>query len=296
MKYQNIIIGSGPTGIIAAEEILNSGKEVAILDFGNKIEKDNHKIKKDFHINNDKSKFLKSIQKYKKVTKKYKNENLKFPFGSDYVFRENNFEKFKAEKNIDFLYSNAKGGLSNIWGTMYSPFYPKDIDSWDITYENFYKYGKEIEDLIPLLSGKDNLDNFFPINFGKSHNYPLSPNAKDYFLTNNIFLNLQLIWQRRIYKIDNDIITPIKDMIDRQLYGDEHEVFSIKNVGNFWEYSLPSLPSLLSNNDQGTEFDEYIISNDDVKIYNLDQNEIEMNEYDPETNKYKKNDFVLDSF
>ena len=123
----------------------------------------------------------------------------------------------------------------------------------------------------------------------------LSPNAKDYFLTNNIFLNLQLIWQRRIYKIDNDIITPIKDMIDRQLYGDEHEVFSIKNVGNFWEYSLPSLPSLLSNNDQGTEFDEYIISND-VKIYNLDQNEIEMNEYDPETNKYKKNDFVLDSF
>ena len=50
---------------------------------------------------------------------------------------------------------------------MYSPFYPKDIDSWDITYENFYKYGKEIEDLIPLLSGKDNLDNFFPINFGK---------------------------------------------------------------------------------------------------------------------------------
>ena len=76
MKYQNIIIGSGPTGIIAAEEILNSGKEVAILDFGNKIEEDNHKIKKDFHINDDKSKFLKSIQKYKKVTKKYKNENL----------------------------------------------------------------------------------------------------------------------------------------------------------------------------------------------------------------------------
>ena len=29
-----------------------------------------------------------------------------------------------------------------------------------------YKYGKEIE-IDPLLSAKDNLDNFFPINFGK---------------------------------------------------------------------------------------------------------------------------------
>ena len=48
MKYQNIIIGSGPTGIIAAEEMLNLGKEVAILDFGNIIEEDNQKIKTDF--------------------------------------------------------------------------------------------------------------------------------------------------------------------------------------------------------------------------------------------------------
>jgi len=181
MKYQNIIIGSGPTGIVAAEEMLNLGKEVAILDYGNMIEEKNQKIKQDFLNDNDKSKFTKDIQKNKVVTKKYKNENLKFPFGSDYVFRENKFEKFKSQKNIDFLYSNAKGGLSNIWGTMYSPFYPKDIKSWDISYEEFYKNAKEIENSIPLLSGKDNLDNFFPINFGVNHNYPLSSNAKDFF-------------------------------------------------------------------------------------------------------------------
>ena len=181
MKYQNIIIGSGPTGIVAAEEMLNLGKEVAILDYGNTIEKKNQKIKQDFLNDNDKSKFTKDIQKNKVVTKRYKNENLKFPFGSDYVFRENKFEKFKSQKNIDFLYSNAKGGLSNIWGTMYSPFYPNDIKSWDISYEEFYKNGKEIENSIPLLSGKDNLDNFFPINFGVNHSYPLSSNAKDFF-------------------------------------------------------------------------------------------------------------------
>ena len=63
---------------------------------------------------------------------------------------------------------------------MYSPFYPKDIESWDIKYDEFYKNGKDIVKSIPILSSKDNLDNFFPINFGKSHNYPLSPNAKDF--------------------------------------------------------------------------------------------------------------------
>ena len=165
MKYQNIIIGSGPTGIAAAEEMLNLGKEVTILDYGNVLEDKNKEIKQQFLNNYDKNKFRKEIEKNKKITKKYKNENLKFPFGSDYVFRENKFEKFKTQNNIDYLYSNAKGGLSNIWGTMYSPFYPKDIESWDIKYDEFYKKRKDIVKSIPILSSKDNLDNFFPINF-----------------------------------------------------------------------------------------------------------------------------------
>ncbi len=181
MKYQNIIIGSGPTGIAAAEEMLNLGKEVTILDYGNVLEDKNKEIKQQFLNNNDKNKFRKEIENNKKITKKYKNENLKFPFGSDYVFRENRFEKFKTQNNIDYLYSNAKGGLSNIWGTMYSPFYPKDIESWDIKYDEFYKNGKDIVKSIPILSSKDNLDNFFPINFGDNHNYPLSPNAKEFY-------------------------------------------------------------------------------------------------------------------
>ena len=64
---------------------------------------------------------------------------------------------------------------------MYSPFYPKDIESWDIKYDEFIKT-KDIVKSIPILSSKDNLDNFFPINFGDKHNYPLSPNAKNFMI------------------------------------------------------------------------------------------------------------------
>ena len=43
MYYKNIIIGSGPAGISAASEILQNGKEVAILDVGSEIEDDKKK-------------------------------------------------------------------------------------------------------------------------------------------------------------------------------------------------------------------------------------------------------------
>ena len=47
MEYQNIIIGSGPTGVAAAEEMLNLGKEVTILDYGNVLEDKNKEIKQE---------------------------------------------------------------------------------------------------------------------------------------------------------------------------------------------------------------------------------------------------------
>ena len=76
MKYQNIIVGSGLNFIAAAEEMLNLGKEVTILDYGNVLEDKNKEIKQQFLNNYDKNKFRKEIEKNKKITKKYTNENL----------------------------------------------------------------------------------------------------------------------------------------------------------------------------------------------------------------------------
>ena len=181
MIYQNIIIGSGPTGLVAANEILEKGKPVKILDIGEDIEKDNLKYKEDFLEHKDKNLFLKKLKIKKNIKDKYKNEHLKFPFGSDYVFRRNEFEKFKSSKNVDFVLSAAKGGLSNIWGTMVSPFYEGDIKNWDIKYDDFYSNINEIEKIIPILSSKDNLDKFFKIKFGKKHNFNLSSNSSNFF-------------------------------------------------------------------------------------------------------------------
>jgi choline dehydrogenase-like flavoprotein len=181
MTFQNLIIGSGPTAIVAAMEILKSDKQVCIVDIGNKIEDNNFNIKKSFLENFDIETFIRSCKEKLNIKYLYKNDHLKFPLGSDFVYRKTDFEIFNASTKVDYVLSNAEGGLSNIWGTMVSPFFPKDIKDWDISYSHFYKEYKKIEKIIPILSSRDNLDNFFPINYGQPHNFALSPNAADFY-------------------------------------------------------------------------------------------------------------------
>jgi ferredoxin len=177
----NIIIGSGPTGVMAANDILKFEKQVLMLDVGNVIEKENYAIKNNFLKDKNRKLFLEQIRKKKKIYQNYKNKNLKFPYGSDYVFRSNKFDIINSSKNVDFIISNAKGGLSNIWGTMVLPFHVNDIKDWDVSYNDFYSEIKNVEKVIPILSSKDNLDNFFSISFGKNHNFNLSKNAYKFY-------------------------------------------------------------------------------------------------------------------
>ena len=181
MKFNNLIIGSGPTAIVAASEMLKSGNQICIVDVGITIEDKNLDIKKTFLDNHDINAFIKSCKNNGNVKNHYKNIHLKFPLGSDFVFKKNEFEIFNASNKVDYLVSNAQGGLSNIWGTMVSPFYPKDIENWDISYSQFYKDYREIEKIVPILSAQDNLDDFFPITYGTPHNFNLSPNAADFY-------------------------------------------------------------------------------------------------------------------
>jgi len=180
MIYENIIIGSGPTAATIADKLLKLNKKVTIIDIGNTIEKKNLEIKNEYLHTKNKEEFLNSIRK-NKILNKYKNPHLKFPFGSEFVFQKNSYENFFGPKNLDYILSNAYGGLSNIWGTMVSPFFHKDIENWDIGFKDFYKSKSDTENIIPISSSKDNLQDFFGINFGKDHKFKLSNPAKTFF-------------------------------------------------------------------------------------------------------------------
>ena len=179
MHFKNIIIGSGPAGISAASEILQNGKSVAILDVGNEIEEDKKNFVRDYLETQNISKFKQEVEKSKKKLPKYFDPNLKFPYGSDFVFNIAKNEKISHSHNSNTLSSNAKGGLSNIWGTLSSPFFKKDIENWGISYEEFYRDKNKVEAIIPISSSKDNLAKFFDTEIGKDHTFDISLASKE---------------------------------------------------------------------------------------------------------------------
>ena len=178
MVFENLIIGSGPTGLTVASQLLKKGKTVHLIDIGNKIEDSNKNLGNDFLNNKNIYKFLNLLDKNKIIKNNYNNPNLKYPFGSDFVFRKNKYEKISTN-TVDYIISNAQGGLSNIWATMVSPFKKEDINDWPISIDSYYKYLSSIEDIMPISSSSDNLDEFYKIKkIGEEHDFPISKTGK----------------------------------------------------------------------------------------------------------------------
>ena len=65
MIYENIIIGSGPTAVTIANEILKLSKKVTIIDIGKTIEKKNLEIKREYLKTENKKNFLILLKKIK---------------------------------------------------------------------------------------------------------------------------------------------------------------------------------------------------------------------------------------
>ena len=163
--------------LTVASQLLKKGKTVHLIDIGNKIEDSNKNLGNDFLNNKNIYKFLNLLDKNKIIKNNYNNPNLKYPFGSDFVFRKNKYEKISTN-TVDYIISNAQGGLSNIWATMVSPFKKEDINDWPISIDSYYKYLSSIEDIMPISSSSDNLDEFYKIKIGEEHDFPISKTGK----------------------------------------------------------------------------------------------------------------------
>ena len=79
MVFDNLIVGSGPTGLTVANELLLKGEKVHLIDIGNIIEESNKDLGSDFLKKRNFYNFLHTLDKNKIIKGKYNNPNLKFP-------------------------------------------------------------------------------------------------------------------------------------------------------------------------------------------------------------------------
>lgn len=136
--FDAIVIGSGPSGTICAENLVKKKMKVLMIDFG---------------LNQGKQ--ASNNQEISGVP-------LKTNFGSTFAYDLSN-ESNIYFKNVDSYPSLAKGGLSNVWGGVILPFSKNEIENWPINYKDLARYYPHIINTIGISGTEDNLREDYPL-------------------------------------------------------------------------------------------------------------------------------------
>ncbi|MEP6671445.1 MAG: GMC oxidoreductase [Chthoniobacter sp.] len=158
------VIGSGPAAISAAIALTGRGLPVTILDAGRTLEKEKQEILHrlgalppgqwpaadlDTLRGGDQAKRQGSI-------------HVKLTYGSDYPYAGAGASLLDTEEEPPFHYSEARGGLSNVWGASQLPARAEDIADWPISLADLEPHYRAVFDFMPTTAVTDDLDSLLP--------------------------------------------------------------------------------------------------------------------------------------
>src|SRR5215469_4490044 len=157
------VIGSGPTGTLAAHALLAQGASVTMLDAGVECDADTASIVEQLNRQNPEEWAPNLVEKIKGVYPISKaGPPLRMAYGSwfPYAFQE---MATLSQKGTDCLISHAQGGLSNVWGGAMMPNRHEDFEQWPITLEDLEPHYRAVADVVKIAAGKDDLERLFPL-------------------------------------------------------------------------------------------------------------------------------------
>lgn len=158
------VIGSGPAAISAAVALTARGLPVTILDAGRRLESEKQEILDrlgalppgqwpasdlDALRGGDQSKRQGSI-------------HVKLTYGSDYPYAAVGEPLLDTEEEPPFHYSQARGGLSNVWGASQLPARAEDIADWPINVSDLEPHYRAVFDFMPTTAVEDDLASLLP--------------------------------------------------------------------------------------------------------------------------------------
>lgn len=163
-KDSFFVIGSGPSGVSAANALVQKGCDVVMLDAG--VELDPSLQQKISVLKTEQpSEWDKSlIRSFAPNVTDFPNNIQKLTYGSDYPYRHVATEMPQVSTNVGHLTPTlAKGGFSNIWGAAILPACEDDITDWPISIEALAPYYEEVLRFMPLAGRRDRLASRFPL-------------------------------------------------------------------------------------------------------------------------------------
>ena len=171
------VIGSGPAGVSVAYALLKKGAEVTMLDAGLELETDRSTLVDSLsrvtpaEWSNNSLSVLKG-----EVAAGSREMPRKLSYGSDFPYRDVAGSMAVIQSGVEVVSSNARGGLSNVWGSAVLPYRAEDIRDWPITVDELAPHYRAAFELMPLAARRDDLEAEFP--FYASHFASLRPSIQ----------------------------------------------------------------------------------------------------------------------
>jgi len=161
LKAQDIIIGSGPSGVAAAAALIARGRDVLMVDAGIEMD-DGAKALRDRMGGSEPDDWtIDDRHDIGAVRRSEKSDSIQ-PFGCNFLFRQPSGADFEEGHGVHALRpSFAKGGLSNGWGGSVMPYHERDLDSWPIGIADLAPHYRAIAPMIGASMPQDSIADLF---------------------------------------------------------------------------------------------------------------------------------------
>ncbi len=181
MKAQDIIIGSGPSGLATAHARVAQGRDVLVLDAGVEMEADARDLRNRMGSVEPAGWPGSDRDAIGAVRRSEKSDSIR-PFGSDFLFRvPPGLENFADNGGVHGLKpSFARGGLSNGWGASVLPYHRQDFEGWPIGLADLAPHYQAIAPLVGMAAARDGLADFYTgVTIGEDRPLPQSAQARE---------------------------------------------------------------------------------------------------------------------
>lgn len=175
------VIGSGPTGIAAAQVLVKSGLPVTLIDGGIDLDPDRRALVDRLKHQNWQDWNPSEIEKLKEnFLSDRQGVQLKLLYGSDFPYREVDTLLPRRSARLGHIAPTlARGGFSTVWGAAVLPYSAKDIEDWPLSVNDLAPWYRSVVSMLGVSARRDDLEELFPLYGGGFHTLQLSRQATE---------------------------------------------------------------------------------------------------------------------
>lgn len=171
-----VVVGSGPAGVAAARALLAHGRPVTMVDTGVDMPATALAVREQLAVTEPAAWDRAELQRLNRLDLRQRGQvPLKTVFGSDYPY---NFDPDVTEDGVTLLGSQARGGLSNVWGAALLPLSVRDMAGWPLAPAALAPHYAAVLRWLPHAQHPDGLSAEYPLHSAEHRPLQLSAQAR----------------------------------------------------------------------------------------------------------------------